>query len=103
MDVYESPQEMVVLLPLWGAKKDSVILKCEWNSLHIVGTREHPPIKSSLTPLQEQCFWWDFKKEVHLPDNAAFDRIHSELSPENILTIIIPKVFVPEKIVVDIQ
>ena len=101
MDIHESPTEMVVVLPLWGVQKNSVSLKCEENLLHIIWKREKPEIKSSLVPLQEQCFWWIFEREISLPENTAFDRIQSELSSENILTIIIPKIIIPEKIVVE--
>ena len=100
MDVYDAPTEMVIVLPLGGVQKDSVILTCKNKTLYIAWERQKPVLKDSLTPLQEQCFWWIFEKEVMLPENAAFDRIYSELSPENILTIVVPKIVVPEEIIV---
>jgi hypothetical protein len=38
-----------------------------------------------------------------LPAQIYFDKIHSKLTPENILQIIIPKATVPEKIILEIE
>lgn len=38
-----------------------------------------------------------------MPSQIYFDQIHSKLTPENILQIIIPKAQVPEKISLEIQ
>lgn len=103
IDVYESPTEMVLVMPLWWTKKKSVKLSCSGNILHIVWERKKPSLKDALVALQEECFWWTFKKEITLPDNAAFDRIHSELSKDNILTVIVPRIVVPEEIVVEVK
>jgi len=103
MDIYDSPQEMVLILPLGGVEKSSVSLQLLWNRLVISGKRVQPSLKESLTPMQEHCFWWDFSSDVDLPANAAVDRIWSELSPENILHIVVPKIITPESIVVNIQ
>jgi hypothetical protein len=69
----------------------------------ISGKREQPQLKESLTPMQEHCFWGAFSSDVDLPANIAVDRIWSELSPENILQIVIPKIIQPEQIVVNIK
>jgi hypothetical protein len=53
--------------------------------------------------IQDQCFWGSFEKKVELPESVYFDKIYSELSPENILTIVIPKLIVPETVSVVIK
>ena len=103
MDVYDSPQEMCIVLPLWWVEKSSVQLQLAWLRLKISGERKQPAIKDSLQAMQENCFRWIFEKVVDIPANTAFDRIWSELSPENILMIVVPKVISPEEIVVNIR
>jgi len=76
VDIFASPTEFVVVMPLWWVKKTSVSLK---------------------------CFWWPFHKRIELPANSYFNKIHSELSKDNILTVVVPKVFMPEELVVTIQ
>ena len=94
---------MVIVLPLGGVEKSSIKLQLNGLQLVIIGERSQPQLKESLTPMQEKCFRGVFTKEVDLPSNTVFDGIQSELSPENILTIIVPKVTTPEEIVVDIK
>jgi HSP20 family protein len=103
VDTYDSPQEFVVIMPLWGVQKTSVQVRIEWKELIVQWIRTKPEMKSSLVSQQENCYWWDFTKRLLLPSTTAFDRIHSMLSQENILTIIVPKVIVPEKIIVEIE
>lgn len=102
MDVYDSPTEMVVIMPLWWVDKQSVRVTLSGTTLTLHGTRVSPMLKDALMPLQEQCYRGDFVKEIAVPAHAATDRIHSELSPENILTIIIPKIVDPAEIIVEI-
>jgi len=71
---------------------------------HLVvrGERVVPTMKNSVVPLSEQCFWGSFEKRIDLPDHVYFDKIHSELTTENILVITIPKVLRPDAIPVKI-
>ncbi len=103
VDVYSSPTEFVIVMPLWWVNKSSVSLKLENTRLTISWLREAPVLKSSLVPQKETCFRWPFQKAVELPANSYFNNIHSELSKDNILTVIVPKVFVPEELVVTIK
>lgn len=103
VDLYDSPQEFVVIMPVGGVEKTTVQLRIEWGELVIQGERKMPELKMTLVQTSGSCYRWGFSRRVKLPANAAFDRIHSQLSPENILTVIVPKVIVPEKIVVEVQ
>lgn len=103
VDVYDSPQEFVVIMPLWWVDKESVQLWIEWGELIIQGERKQPELKMTLVQTSGSCFWWWFSTRIKLPPSAAYDRIHSQLSPENILTVIVPKIIVPEKITVEVQ
>jgi HSP20 family molecular chaperone IbpA len=55
-DMYESPQEVIIVLPLGGVKKDSLEVKIEEYRILIRGEREKPTIKESFLPIQEECY-----------------------------------------------
>jgi HSP20 family molecular chaperone IbpA len=102
-DMYESEQEIVIIMPLWWVKKESLNLKIEDYKLLIQWERELLNLKDSLIPIKEECYWWKLEQRIDLPPQIYFDKIHSKLTPENILQIIIPKALVPEKIVLEIE
>jgi HSP20 family molecular chaperone IbpA len=103
IDIYDSTTEMVIVMPLGWVSKKSVSVDLKWLTLHISGTRQQPDLKETLLPTQEHCFWWPFEKVVELPENANLGQIQSELSRENILIVLVPKVVVPEKIMVKVK
>ncbi len=102
MDIYESNNEIVVLIPIWWVKKESLDITLEKTKLTIKWTRECPKIKENLMPLQQDCFWWDFWKTIELPPNVFFDQIHTKLTTDNVLILVIPKVIIPDKVKLDI-
>ncbi len=102
MDVYESPREIVIIVPLGWVQKKSVEMYFDDYKLIITGKRTQPKIKEDLSPLQEECYWGDFHQEVQLPPHIYFDRIQSSISPENVLQIVVPKSLRPDKMKVDI-
>jgi len=40
---------------------------------------------------------------IDLPPQVYFDKIHSKLTPDNTLQIIVPKALVPEKISLEVE
>lgn len=102
-DMYESTQEILIIMPLGGVKKDTLSLKIEDYKLSITGERTLPEVKETLVSIREECYWGKLHQIIDLPPQIYFDKIHSKLTPENTLQIIIPKALVPEKIVVDIE
>ena len=102
-DIYESPQELVVFLPLWGVKKESVSLSIKDYKLVISGERVQPVIKDNLVPLKESCYRGPIYQEIDLPPQVYFDKIHSKLSTDNTLQVIVPKALVPEKIALEVE
>ncbi|HCB51967.1 TPA: hypothetical protein DEP21_05405 [Patescibacteria group bacterium] len=102
-DIYESPQELVIFLPLGGVKKESISLAIKEYRLVITGERQKPTVKSNLLPLKEECYWGDICQVIDLPPQVYFDKIHSKLTPDNTLQIIIPKALVPEKIALEVE
>ena len=102
-DMYESSQELLIIMPLGGVKKESLSLKIEDYKLLIEGERSNPEVKENLVSIREECYWGKLHQIIDLPAQIYFEKIHSKLTPENTLQIIIPKALVPKKIVVEIE
>jgi HSP20 family molecular chaperone IbpA len=102
-DIYESPQELVLFLPLGGVKKESLHLSIKNYRLVIAGERVQPMVKDNLLPLKESCYRGPICQEIDLPPQVYFDKIHSKLSSDNILQVIVPKALVPEKIQLEVE
>lgn len=102
-DMYESEQEIVIIMPLWWVRKESLNLKIEDYKLLIQWERELIKLKDTLSSIKEECYRWELEQRIDLPPQIYFDKIHSKLTPENILQIVIPKALVPEKIVLEIE
>ncbi len=102
-DIYEWDSEMVILIPLWGVSKDSVECILDGTTLIVKGERIMPKLKSNLSPSTEQCHRGNFEAEINLPSAIYFDKIFVKFLPENILTITVPKLIVPEKVKLEIK
>ena len=102
-DIYESPQELVLFLPLWGVKKESLSLSIKDYKLVISGERIQPLIKENFLPIKESCYRGLIYQEIDLPPQVYFDKIHSKLSVDNILQVIVPKALIPEKIALEVE
>ena len=102
-DLYESPQEIVIIMPLWWVKKESVEVKIENYRILIRGEREKPKLRQDFIPIQEECYRWPIELEIDIPPQVYFDQIHSKLSKDNTLQIIVPKALVPEKIQLEVE
>lgn len=102
IDLYESPKELLIIMPLGGVQKKSVEMYFDDYKLVLSGTRVQPQIKDDLIPLKQDCYRGKFTHIIDLPANIYFDRIHSKITEENILMIIIPKQITPEKIKLEI-
>jgi len=97
-DIYESPNEMVVVMPLGGVKRESIDISIDDYRLVVKWVREKIWLKDDCVPLKEDCYRGKIEQKLDLPPQAYFDKIHSKLSADNTLQIIVPKSIVPEKI-----
>ena len=102
-DIYESENEIVVILPLWWVNKNSVIAKLNKNTLTVIWKRVKPQLKEDLVPQKEDCYWWEFEANIQLPLTVFFDKIKASLTSENILIITIPKYRLPEDVKLSIE
>ena len=102
-DMYESPQEVIIIVPLWWVKKESVEVKIENYRILIRWFRLAPLLKEFCIPIQEECYRWPIELEIDIPPQVYFDKIHSKLTLDNTLQIIVPKALVPEKIQLEVE
>lgn len=102
-DIYESPQEVVIFLPLGWVQKKSIQLNIKNYRLVISGRRVKPSIKPHLIPLKEECYRWKIEQVIDLPPQVYFDKIHSKVTADNVLEIIVPKALIPEKIDIEVE
>lgn len=102
-DIYQSPQEIVITLPLWWVDKKSIELSVKNYRLVINWKRIKPKFKDNLIPLKEECYRWEISQTIELPPEVYFEKIHSKLSTDNILTIIVPKAIIPDKIKLEVE
>ncbi len=102
-DIYESPQELVIILPLGWVDKSSLKLAIKDYRLVITWKRNKPKVKDNFIPLREDCYRGEISQVIDLPPQVYFDKIHSKLTPENILHIIVPKALIPEKISLEVE
>ncbi len=102
-DIYQSPQEIVIILPLWWVKKESIELNIKNYRLVINWKRIKPELKENLIELKQECYRWDISQTIELPPEVYFEKIHSKLSTDNTLTIIVPKALIPDKIKLEVE
>lgn len=103
MDVYESPKEIVLVMPLWWVQKKSIELYFDDFKLIIKWTRVKPKLKEDFAIQQDECYWWEFSQEVQLPPYVYFDRIQSSINVDNVLIVTIPKSMHPGKMKLDVK
>lgn len=102
-DVYESPNEIVIVVPLAWVRKDDIDITISDDRLVIEWSRDNVKLKDDFIPLKESCYWWPIKLEIDLPPQCYFDKIHSKISPDNVLEIIVPKATIPWRIELEVE
>ncbi len=102
-DLYESQHEVIIILPLWWVKKDSIEIKITNYTLSVSGKRFHSLLRDDIVAIIQECFRGEIDFVIDLPPNLSYKQIHSSLCPENILTIVIPKNTFPEKVSIHIE
>ncbi len=102
-DIYESESEIVVIMPLWGVRQESIDVSLEKNILHIAWKRVKPELKDNLVAQKEDCYWWDFQAQIQLPLTIYFDKIKVNLTQENILLITVPKYTIPDDLKLKVE
>lgn len=102
-DVYESPNEIVIIVPLAWVKKEDIDIVIDDDRLIIEWQRENVLLKEDFIPLKETCYRWPIRLEIDLPPQCYFEKIHSKISVDNVLQIVVPKAFIPWKIELEVE
>lgn len=102
-DIYESDYEVVIILPLWWVKKESLSIRILHETLYISWQREQPVMRDDFTSIKQECFRWPIDCAIDLPPESNYKNMSSNLSKENILSIIIPKNSIPDHIDIIIE
>lgn len=89
-DVYETDEELVVMLDLAAVSQDDLEIAIEDNVLHVRGRRQEPVPSNKISVYRMEIPYGDFEARIHLPVRIARDEVQA--SYENgLLAIRMPK------------
>lgn len=102
IDILETPYELIILAPIAGIELNDIDLQVNKGILTIKWYRAKPEIYSdNIIIRNNECFWWDFVRNIILPDNLDFDSIKANLE-NNLLIVTIQKLqFTSQSIKID--
>lgn len=91
VDIYELPNEILILAPIAGVKLENINLSITDDILTISGERN---LESSLLKdkfIIQECFWGNFSRSIILPDNIENNSINASFK-DGVLKISIQKI-----------
>jgi len=92
VDILETPLEIIILAPIAGIDLEDIDLSINESVLTIKWYREKPEIYSDeIIVRNSECFWWNFSRDIILPENLDFESIKASLE-NNLLIITIQKI-----------
>lgn len=92
LDIIETEEDIIIIAPIAWVKLENIDLTLNKTVLTIKWRREKPEEYFSPKAVlrNAECFWWDFVRNVILPENLAMNKIKAYMQ-ENVLVINIPK------------
>jgi HSP20 family protein len=92
IDILETSRELVLLAPAAWINLEDIEILLNNNILTIKWIRKKPDIFNlyDIAIRNSECFWWEFRRNIILPENLDFDSVKASLE-NGILTISIPK------------
>lgn len=92
LDVLETKDAIIIVAPIGWILLDDIDLSLNGTVLTIRSKRPKPYFYDSMdvTLRNSECFWWDFVRNVILPENLDFDNIRAQME-NNLLVITIEK------------
>lgn len=91
VDVYQTPNEIVVESTVAGVKPDDIDIEVTSESVTIRGERQHEHKIDEGDYFYQECYWGKFSRSIILPQEVDPDAAHSSLK-NGVLTIKLPKV-----------
>lgn len=90
IDVYQTPDEIVIESTIAGAKKEDLDIFVASDSVTIKGKRERPSKVEDADYFYQECYWGKFSRSVILPQEIDPSKAASALK-SGVLTIHLPK------------
>ncbi len=92
LDIIENEYEILIISPIAWIDLDDIDLSLNKSVLTIKWTRKKPEdiYTNDSTLRNSECFWWNFVRNVILPENLDFDDIKASME-NNLLVISIKK------------
>lgn len=90
LDVYQTPNEIVIVAPIAGVKMNDISVTVTEDVLTIKGKRYlefNIPDEDYLT---QECFWGDFSRSIVLPSSADTTKINASMK-DAVLKVSIPR------------
>src|SRR3989344_3976936 len=91
VDVYQTPDDIVVESTIAGVKPDDIEIDVTGESVTIRGSRHQEEKIEEGDYFYRECFWGRFSRSIILPQEVDPDKAHSTLK-NGVLTIKLPKV-----------
>lgn len=90
VDIYHSPNEMVVICPIAGVDKANIKVAIQDDVLTIRGERKSLDVTSGKQALVRELYWGMFSRSIVLPDHIDRKGIDARVH-EHLLIVTIPK------------
>jgi len=90
VDVYQTPEEIIVESTIAGVKPDDIEIDVTSESVTIRGERHQEEKVAESDYFYRECFWGRFSRSIILPQEVDPDRAHSALK-NGVLVIKLPK------------
>jgi len=92
LDIIENEYDVLIISPIAWISLDDIDISLNKSVLTIKWTREKPLdiYTDDITIRNSECFWWDFLRNIILPENLDFDDINASME-NNLLVISIKK------------
>lgn len=92
LDILETNDAIIIVAPIGGISLDDIDLSLNGSVLTIRSQRKKPYFYDSVWIMvrNSECFWWDFVRNIILPENLDFDNIRAQME-NNLLVITIEK------------
>lgn len=86
VDVYETPEQLIVQAPIAGINKDDLDVSISDNTLSIQGSRSSGVEHKEPNYYVQECYWGEFSRSLTLPVPVKEDQIEAMLK-DGVLTI----------------
>jgi len=91
IDVYETPEEIVIKSTIAGVKSEDLDVGIEDNTVNIRGSRHNEEKIKGEDYFYQECYWGTFSRSVILPVEVDSDKTQASLK-DGILTVRLPKI-----------